>query len=63
MAAAALTRVVTGRKLAEVELHMVLVLIIWNFKLAPTPPALSGYKAWDVLTHFPQQCYVRLAEV
>jgi hypothetical protein len=42
---------------------MVLTLIVYNFKLEPTPAALSGYAATDEVTHFPQQCFVRLAEV
>ncbi len=51
----------TGRKLAEMELHIILVLLVWNFEFQPTPAELSSYKAVDRLTHQPQQCYVRLA--
>ncbi|KAF2158788.1 hypothetical protein M409DRAFT_71478 [Zasmidium cellare ATCC 36951] len=49
-----------GRKWAHLELRIMLVLVIWNFELLPTPPALSSFKAVDGLTHSPQQCYTRL---
>ena len=50
-----------GRKLAEMELHIILVLLVWNFEFQPTPAELNSYKAVDKLTHQPQQCFVRLA--
>jgi hypothetical protein len=51
----------TGRKLAEIELRILLVLLVWNFDLQPTPAELSSYRAVDKVTHQPQQCFVRLA--
>lgn len=50
-----------GRKLAEMELRIILVLLVWNFEFQPTPAELSGYQAVDKLTHQPRQCFVRLA--
>ena len=41
----------TGKKMAYLELRIVLVLIIWNFELLPTPPLLSTYRAIDKITH------------
>ncbi|KAK5135427.1 hypothetical protein LTR08_005215 [Meristemomyces frigidus] len=52
-----------GRRLASLELKIMVTLIIWNFELHPTPAALSSFAGQDKLTHAPQQCYLRLAEV
>ncbi|GAB1743990.1 hypothetical protein NU219Hw_g1030t1 [Hortaea werneckii] len=52
-----------GRKLASLELKIIIVLIVWNFRLLPTPPQLSSFLGQDKITHTPQQCYLRLAEV
>ena len=52
-----------GRRLAYLELRLVLLLIIWNFELEKCPVKLSGYEAVDKLTHTPQQCFVRLRKV
>jgi cytochrome P450 len=51
-----------GRRLAYLELKLVLLLITWNFELQKCPVELSGYAAIDKLTHSPQQCYVRLTK-
>ncbi|KAF2719412.1 cytochrome P450 [Polychaeton citri CBS 116435] len=51
-----------GKKLAYVTLRLVFALIVWKFELEPTPPELSTYAGRDVLTHAPQQVYLRLAE-
>ena len=53
---------VTGKKLAYLELKTVFVLVILNFKLQLTPSALSNYEGMDIITHQPQQCYLRLEE-
>ena len=52
-----------GRKLAELELRMLITLIFMSFKLGKASPELSGYGAHDVVTHSPWQCYVRLTEL
>jgi hypothetical protein len=49
-----------GRRLASMELKIVLTLIIWKFELLPTPRELSSFMGHDVNTHVPQQCYLRL---
>ena len=49
-----------GKRLAYIELRIMIVLVVWNFELKKTPPELSGYEAVDKLTHRPQQCFVRL---
>ncbi|KAK3939625.1 hypothetical protein QBC46DRAFT_342349 [Diplogelasinospora grovesii] len=49
-----------GRKWANLELKIILLLIIWNFELEPTPEALSSFTAEEGMTRWPKQCYVRL---
>lgn len=50
-----------GRKLAYLELRLVIVLLLWHFELQKAPEHLSGYEAIEQLTHGPVQCYVQLA--
>ena len=49
-----------GKKLAYVEMRIMLVLILWHFELKKPPPELSGHEAVDRLTHKPLQCFFRL---
>ncbi|KAI4721669.1 cytochrome P450 [Aureobasidium sp. EXF-10727] len=49
-----------GRRLAYIELRMLVVFIIWNFELQPVPAELGTYLAIDKITHQPQKCYLRL---
>ncbi|KAF2172646.1 hypothetical protein M409DRAFT_16608 [Zasmidium cellare ATCC 36951] len=49
-----------GRKWAHLELRIMLILIIWNFELLPTPKELSSFRSYDGVTHGPERCYVRL---
>ncbi|KEQ59861.1 cytochrome P450 [Aureobasidium melanogenum CBS 110374] len=49
-----------GRRLAYIELRMLIVLIIWNFELLPVPEKLGTYLASDKITHQPQKCYLCL---
>lgn len=49
-----------GRRMAYLELKIVLVLLLWNFELKIAPENLSSYQAEDNLTHQPKQCYLRL---
>ncbi|KAI1361062.1 cytochrome P450 [Xylaria arbuscula] len=52
-----------GRRLAYMELRIVLALLVWNFVFEPCPPELSSYQATEYFTTVPEQCYVRLREV
>lgn len=52
-----------GRKLAELELRMLVTLIFMSFKLDKASEELSGYGAHDVITHTPWKCYVKLTEL
>lgn len=49
-----------GKKLAYLELRMVITLIILNFKFEPVPQELNGDLAEELLTRKPRQCYVKL---
>ncbi|KAK1981893.1 cytochrome P450 [Colletotrichum cereale] len=55
------TRGCFGRRLAYLELRIILTLIVWNFELLPCPEELSGYGAREGLTYKPKDCYVRLS--
>lgn len=57
------TRGCYGKRLAYLELRILLTLIVWNFELLTCPPELSGYKSVLITTTEPTQCYVRLREV
>lgn len=50
-----------GRRLAYLELRMVMVLLVWNFEFQSLPAHLNTYAVVDKLTHQPVQAYVRLA--
>jgi cytochrome P450 len=50
-----------GRKLAYLEVRLVIVLLLWHFELQKVPEHLGGYEAIEVLTHGPIHCYVRLS--
>ncbi|KIW12723.1 hypothetical protein PV08_10001 [Exophiala spinifera] len=52
-----------GRRLAYVELRIMLVMMIWNLELLRCPAELSGYASKLVHTGKPQQCFVRLNAV
>lgn len=49
-----------GKRMAYLELRIVIVLLFWNFEFQSTPESLSSYRGVDNLTHSPAQCYVRL---
>ncbi|CAI0653167.1 unnamed protein product [Colletotrichum noveboracense] len=49
-----------GRKLAYVQMRMLVVLILWGFQLEELPDELNTTGAYDKLTREPHDCYVRL---
>ncbi|TID01590.1 Cytochrome P450 3A11 [Colletotrichum higginsianum] len=57
------TRGCFGRKLAYLELRLLISLIIWNFELLPCGKELSSYEPIEGITSKPKQCYIRLAGV
>lgn len=52
-----------GKRLARVELRVLLSLILWNFEIQRNPEELSGYEAKQRLTYHPAKSYVRLKKV
>ncbi|KAI1135165.1 cytochrome P450 [Hypoxylon sp. FL0543] len=52
-----------GRKMAYVQLKILVTLVVWSFELHKCPEKLSGYAASDKVTHVPQQCYARLSKI
>ncbi|OLN81887.1 Cytochrome P450 1A1-like protein 2 [Colletotrichum chlorophyti] len=52
-----------GKRLAYLELRIILTLIVWNFELLPCPKELSDYESIIGITNQPTQCFVRLREV
>lgn len=57
------TRGCYGKRLAYLQLRILLTLIVWNFELLPCPEALSGYTPVLGSTYKPRDCYVRLRQV
>ncbi|KAI0126333.1 cytochrome P450 [Xylariales sp. AK1849] len=57
------TRGCFGKRLAYLELRILLTMIMWNFELLPCPKELSGYASIAGITTKPRQCYVRLRKV
>jgi cytochrome P450 len=49
-----------GRRLAYLELRIVLVILFWHFQFLPVDPTLNGDAGEDGLAFMPKQCYVRL---
>ncbi|EFQ25191.1 cytochrome P450 [Colletotrichum graminicola] len=57
------TRGCFGRKLAYLELKLLVTLIIWNFELLPCAKEISTYEPVEGITSRPKHCYVRLGDV
>jgi cytochrome P450 len=49
-----------GKRLAYMELRIVLAMLVWNFEFGACPTELSSYDGFDTATVVPKQCYVRL---
>ncbi|KZL64524.1 cytochrome P450 [Colletotrichum tofieldiae] len=57
------TRGCFGRKLAYLEMRLLVTLIIWNFELLPCDEEISSYEQVEGITSRPKQCYVRLGKI
>ncbi|KAK8105471.1 hypothetical protein PG999_008830 [Apiospora kogelbergensis] len=51
-----------GRRLAYLQLRILMTLIVWNFEFGSLPEELNSFDAVDSLTTKPIKCFVRLAE-
>ncbi|EXJ60823.1 hypothetical protein A1O7_04976 [Cladophialophora yegresii CBS 114405] len=49
-----------GRRLAYVQMRIIIVMMIWNFELKETPECVSSFAALSKLARHPKMCYVRL---
>ncbi|KAH9238496.1 hypothetical protein K456DRAFT_1746569 [Colletotrichum gloeosporioides 23] len=49
-----------GRRLAYMELKLLVTLLVWTFEFLPCPTELSTYDDVEGLTRKPKQCYVNL---
>lgn len=51
-----------GRRLAQLNLRIIVVMIVWNFDFLECPPELSSFRGYDKIIAQPVQSYVRLAK-
>ncbi|KAK7977179.1 hypothetical protein PG988_004669 [Apiospora saccharicola] len=51
-----------GKRLAYLEIRILIVVLLWSFELQAVPEGLRGYEAFDSLTHKPKKCYAILQE-
>ncbi|KAI0195159.1 cytochrome P450 [Xylaria flabelliformis] len=52
-----------GRRLAYLEIRIVLALLVWNFEFHKLSDELSSRDSYDSITKSPVQCYVSLTKV
>ncbi|TQN69575.1 Cytochrome P450 monooxygenase TRI13 [Colletotrichum shisoi] len=52
-----------GRRLAYMELRMVVGLLVWNFQFKPCADKLSTYDLRETITVEPKSCFVRLEKL
>ncbi|ETS82913.1 hypothetical protein PFICI_04789 [Pestalotiopsis fici W106-1] len=51
-----------GRRLAYLELRILMTLLFWNLELGSLPEELNTFEAVDSLTTKPAKCFVRISE-
>ncbi|KAK6074027.1 cytochrome P450 monooxygenase [Seiridium cupressi] len=51
-----------ARRLAYMELRIIVVMLVWNFQFDTCPLELSSHDATEYFTTVPDQCYARLRE-
>lgn len=49
-----------GKKLAYLEMRILMIVLLWSFELLPAPGKLGSYKYFDSLTAKPKACYLVL---
>lgn len=52
-----------GRKVAYLEIKMIVTLVVWTFELCRCPETLSSYQSYEALTRRPTQFYLSLKEL
>ncbi|KAG5762394.1 hypothetical protein H9Q72_009494 [Fusarium xylarioides] len=51
-----------GRRMAQLQVKVILALVVWNFELLEIPECLGGYAAYDGISRQPQQTFVQYAD-
>jgi len=49
-----------GKRLAYLQMRIIMVMMVWNFELKETPAAVSSWAAVDKMLRHPVQCFVKL---
>ncbi|XDG03650.1 hypothetical protein ABKA04_003265 [Annulohypoxylon sp. FPYF3050] len=57
------TRGCFGRRLAMMELRIMIVLTVMSFKFLPVPPKVNSFQVHEQLLRAPRQCFVKLEAV
>ncbi|PSR83768.1 cytochrome P450 [Coniella lustricola] len=52
-----------GKRMAYLEMRILVVLLVWMYELVQVPEGLGGNAAFDSLTHKPKNCYLVLQEL
>lgn len=52
-----------GRRMAYLEMRVLITLFVWNFEFLACPEHLSGYESVLVSANRPKDCYVRLRDI
>ena len=51
-----------GKKLAYLEIRILITVLMWTYELQLVPEKLRGHEAFDSLTHKPKKCFLLLKE-
>ena len=49
-----------GRRMAQLQVKIIMTLVVWNFEFLPVPTSLGGYEARDGISRQPQKVFVRM---
>jgi cytochrome P450 len=52
-----------GKRLAYLEMRMVLALLVWNFEFKELDEPFNSHEAYDSITTMPKYCYVALEKL
>jgi len=52
-----------GRRLALMEIKVMVAMLVWNFELLKTAPALSTYSGLEGIARVPKQCYIMISKL
>ncbi|KAF9769902.1 hypothetical protein IL306_012605 [Fusarium sp. DS 682] len=52
-----------GRRMAQLQVKVIMALVVWNFEFLEIPESLGGYEAYDGISRQPQRVFVRLRKI